>query len=123
VQPGDFLFIPQRPSSVTVVGEVLNPGSYPQKADRSVEDYIEMAGGYGRYADDSYVYVVNPDGSSHPVQSSLFRFGSDRLAPGSLIVVPRDLRPFDLQQFAVAISKILSDLAVSAASISVVSRN
>ncbi len=123
LEPGDFLYIPQRPSSVTVVGEVLNPGSYPQKADRSVEDYIELAGGYGRYADDSYVYVINPDGSSKPIQSSLFHFGADRLAPGSLIVVPRDLRPFDFQQFAVIITKILSDLAVSAASISVVSRN
>jgi protein involved in polysaccharide export with SLBB domain len=123
LQPGDFLFIPQRPSSVTVVGEVLNPGSYPQKADRTVEDYIELAGGYGRYADDSYVYVVNPDGSSRPVQSSLFHFGSDRLAPGSLIVVPRDLRPLNWEQFAVDIGKILSDLAVSAASISVISSN
>jgi len=123
LQPGDFLYVPQRPNSVTVVGEVLNPGSYPQKADLTVDDYIELAGGYGRYADDSYVYVVNPDGSSRPVESSLFRFGSERLAPGSLIVVPRDLRPFDLQQFAVSISKILSDLAVSAASISVVSKN
>ncbi|HVZ69423.1 MAG TPA: SLBB domain-containing protein, partial [Rhizomicrobium sp.] len=123
LQPGDFLYIPQRPDSVTVVGEVLNPGSYPQKADLTVDDYIELAGGYGRYADDSYVYVVNPDGSSKPVQSSLFHFGSDRLAPGSLIVVPRDLRPLDWRQFAVDISKILSDLAVSAASISIISRN
>lgn len=123
LQPGDFLYIPQRPSSVTVIGEVLNPGSYPQKADRTVDDYIELAGGYGRYSDDSYVYVINPDGSSRPVKSSLFHFGSDRLPPGSLIVVPRDLRPFDIQQFAVSISRILSDLAVSAASISVVSRN
>lgn len=122
LQPGDFLFIPQRPSAVTVVGEVLNPGSYPQKADRTVDDYIELAGGYGRYADDGYVYVINPDGSSRPVQSSLFHFGSERLAPGSLIVVPRDLRPLNWEQFAVDIGKILSDLAVSAASISVISR-
>jgi len=123
LQPGDFLYIPQRPSSVTVVGEVLNPGSYPQTADRTVDDYIELAGGYGRYADTSYVYVINPDGSSRPVQSSLFHFGSDRLPPGSLVVVPRDLRPFDAQQFAVIITKIFSDLALAAASISVVANN
>jgi protein involved in polysaccharide export with SLBB domain len=123
LQPGDFLYIPQRPSSVTVVGEVLNPGSYPQTADRTVDDYIELAGGYGRYADTSYVYVINPDGSSRPVQSSLFHFGSDRLPPGSLVVVPRDLRPFDARQFAVIITKIFSDLALSAASISVVANN
>lgn len=122
LQPGDFLYIPQRPSSVTVVGEVLNPGSYPQKPDLTVDDYIEMAGGYGRYADDSYVYVINPDGSSKQVKSSLFHFGSDRLAPGSLIVVPRDLRPLDWQRFAIDIGKILSDLAISAASISVISK-
>jgi hypothetical protein len=69
------------------------------------------------------VYVVNPDGSSRPVQSSLFHFGSDRLAPGSLIVVPRDLRPLNIEQIAVDVGKIISDLAVSAASIAVVSRN
>ncbi len=122
LQAGDFLYIPTRPSSVTVVGEVLNPGSYPQKADRSIGDYVELAGGYGRYADKGYIYVINPDGSSRSVSSSLFKFGSERLAPGTLIVVPRDLRPFDLQQFAVSFGRILSDLAVSAASISVISR-
>jgi len=122
LQPGDFLYIPQRPSDVTVVGEVLNPGSYPQKPNMNVEDYISQAGGYGRYADDGYVFIVNPDGSSRQMDAGLFHFNSDQLAPGSLIVVPRNLRPTEFQQLTLLVSKVFSDLAVAAASLSVVSR-
>jgi hypothetical protein len=88
----------------------------------NVEDYISQAGGYGRYADDGYVFIVNPDGSSRQMDAGLFHFNSDQLAPGSLIVVPRNLRPTEFQQLTLLVSKVFSDLAVAAASLSVVTR-
>jgi protein involved in polysaccharide export with SLBB domain len=58
LEPGDVVFIPQRPSTVTVIGEVMLPGSFAFNADKSAEDYIEQAGGYGRYADEGHTFIV-----------------------------------------------------------------
>ncbi len=123
LQPGDSLFIPKRPSEVDVTGEVLNPGSFRFAPSLDVSDYIELSGGYDRYADDDHIFVVNPDGTSQRVSESLFDFQSERLAPGSVIVVPRDLAPLDLGALTVTLSKVLSDMAISAASLAVLSKS
>lgn len=123
VQPGDKLLIPKRPSEVDVTGEVLNPGSFRFAPKLDVADYIELSGGYDRYADDDHVFVVNPDGTSRRVSESLFDFQPDKLAPGSVIVVPRDLAPLDLGDLTVSLSKVLSDMAISAASLAVLAKS
>lgn len=123
LQPGDQLFIPKRPSEIDVTGEVLNPGSFRYSPRWDVSDYIGMSGGYDRYADDGHIFVVNPDGTSRLVSDDLFDFQSDKLAPGSVIVVPRDLAPLDLGVLTVSISKVLSDMAISAASLAVLAKS
>jgi len=123
LQPGDQLFIPKRPSEIDVTGEVLNPGSFRYSPRLDVSDYIGLSGGYDRYADDDHIFVVSPDGTSRLVSNDLFDFQSDKLTPGSVIVVPRDLAPLDLGVLTVSISKVLSDMAISAASLAVLAKN
>ncbi|HEY5048986.1 MAG TPA: SLBB domain-containing protein [Rhizomicrobium sp.] len=122
LQPGDRLFVPKRPSEVDVTGEVLNPGSFRFSPRLDVADYIGQSGGYDRYADDDHIFVVNPDGTSRRIADDLFDFSPAKLAPGSVVVVPRDLAPLDLGVLTVTITKVLSDLAVSAASLAILSR-
>jgi polysaccharide biosynthesis/export protein len=45
------------------------------------------------------------------------------LPPGSAIVVPRDVTPLDTRQLILDISGILSQLAVSVASLAVIDHN
>jgi protein involved in polysaccharide export with SLBB domain len=123
LQPGDTLSIPKHPSEVDVTGEVLNPGSFRYAEKLGVADYVSLSGGFDRYADDDHIFVVNPDGTSRGVSESLFNFEPTQLAPGSVIVVPRDLRPLDLGVLTVTVAKVLSDFAVSAASLAVISRS
>jgi protein involved in polysaccharide export with SLBB domain len=123
LQTGDFLYVPDRPSSVSVTGQVLNPGSYTFQPSLSVDDYIQLAGGYGRDADDGNTFVVLPDGTTRAVDSGLFDFDSQKLPPGSVVVVPRDLTPLNYQILVSTMSDVFSNLAVSAASLSVISRN
>ncbi len=122
VENGDVLFIPQRPSTVTVLGEVLNSSSFPSEPNMSVQEYVDRAGGYSRYADDSLTFVVLPDGTARQVEKSWFKLGSDTIPPGSTIVVPKDINPFDLRQFVVDGSQILGQLAIAAASLAVLSK-
>ncbi|MGH7074043.1 MAG: SLBB domain-containing protein [Stellaceae bacterium] len=121
LQPGDSIFIPKRPNYVTVSGEVLNPTSLQFKPGATPGNYIREAGGYTQNADDDAVFVVLPNGEAEPVRNSFWNFRATLVPPGSTIVVPRDLHPFDLDQFLKDSTGILSNLAISAASLAVVS--
>jgi protein involved in polysaccharide export with SLBB domain len=123
LQPGDSLFVPKRPTEVMVTGEVLSPGNYRYAPKLGVSDYIAMSGGLNRYSDDDHIFVINPDGTARAVSDDLFNFTSDALAPGSVVVVPRDLKPLDLGALTVTVAKVFSDFAISAASIAVLAHS
>jgi polysaccharide export outer membrane protein len=123
LEPDDVIYIPQRPSTISVLGQVMQPGSFPYRPGESVADYIGRAGGYGRSADSGQTFVVLPDGTARKVEQSWLRFdAAAALPPGSAIVVPRDLAPFDLRQTVIDVSQILGQLAVTVASIAVISK-
>jgi protein involved in polysaccharide export with SLBB domain len=124
MQPGDFIYVPKRPSTVSVSGEVLNPGSFQYRPNMTVDDYIEQAGGYSQVAEDDNTFIILPDGSARtPSLNILSFFGSDPIPPGSTIVVPPNPAPFNTMVFLTQISQIFSQLAIAAASLSVISHN
>ena len=63
-----------------------------------------------------------PDGRSQPLSLSSWNHSVSTIPPGSIIVVPRDPKPFDFLEFSKNIGGILSQLAITAASVSVISR-
>ncbi|HEX3675097.1 MAG TPA: SLBB domain-containing protein [Rhizomicrobium sp.] len=117
LEPGDVIFIPQRPSTVTVLGEVMQPGSFPFNSDKSPEDYIDQAGGYGRYADEGNTFIVYPDGSARAMDTSWIHFSSAKLPPGTVIFVPKNILPINWVLLSTTLADILKDFAVSAASL------
>jgi protein involved in polysaccharide export with SLBB domain len=124
LQPGDFIYVPKRPSTVSVSGEVLNPGSFQYRPNMTVDDYIEQAGGYSKVADDDYSFIIMPDGSARTPSSNILSFfGTDPIPPGSTIVVPPNPAPFNTMVFLTQISQIFSQVAIAAASLSVISHN
>jgi protein involved in polysaccharide export with SLBB domain len=123
LEPGDVLFVPSRPSTVSVLGEVMQPGSYTFSSNAGAKDYIELAGGYSQFADDDMTFVVLPDGSAKRVDPSWVHFDTQRIPPGSAVVIPRDVDPVDVRLLVTQLTQIFSQLAVSAASIAVISQN
>jgi hypothetical protein len=123
LEPGDTIYIPKRPSTVTVTGEVLNPGSFQQQSPHKLGDYLDMAGGTTPNADESRIFIIYPDGSAQPARRGWLSFSNQLLPPGSTIVVPRDPRPFDTLAFLIAITDITSKMAVTAASLAVINQN
>lgn len=122
LEAGDVIYVPQRSSTVAVLGQVMQPGSYPYGAGKSLEEYIKEAGGYSNLADSSDTYIILPDGSARKFEKSWLSFDSAALPPGSSIVVPRDVMPLDLRQTIIDVSQIFSQFAVSMASIAVLSK-
>lgn len=120
LEPGDVIYFPRRPTTIAVTGMVLNPGSYQFRPGHDAADYVKMAGGRSRFADKGRMFVILPDGTSKPLSGSFWSTKSFEIPPGSVIVVPRDLAPFDLGQFATDFTQVLGQLAVTAASVSVI---
>jgi protein involved in polysaccharide export with SLBB domain len=122
LEAGDVVYIPQRPSTISVLGQVMQPGSYPYRSGQTIGDYIDKAGGYSRTADEGQTFIVLPDGSARKVEKSWFSFAASSLPPGTSIVVPRDVTPLDLRQTIIDVSGIFSQFAVAIASVAVISR-
>jgi polysaccharide biosynthesis/export protein len=123
LEPGDFVYIPKRPSTVAVSGEVLNPGAFQYKSDMSVDDYLELAGGANDAAETSETFIIMPDGTARPASGGMFSFlNSQPIPPGATIVVPPNPAPFNTMVFLQNVSQVFSQLALGAASLAVVAK-
>ena len=122
LEAGDVLFIPQRPSTITVLGQVMQPGSYSYRPGLAVADYVKRAGGYAQFSDEDLTFVVLPDGSAKRIETSWLNFDVQSLPPGSSIVVPRDLAPLTARQILLDVTGILSSFAVTAASLAILAK-
>lgn len=122
VEPGDVLFMPKRPISVTVIGQVLNPGSLAFTPGASLKQYVDRAGGYSGAADEGRVFVILPNGTARKFQASFWNYKSEDIPPGSVVVVPRDAAPFNVLAFSERIFGLLSSVALTAAALASVTR-
>ncbi len=129
LEDGDSLFIPVKNSVVNVAGAVMANSSlvYSEKLD--YKDYIEMAGGYSRYADTDNVYVLKVDGGARKLSTGFINWNSFKsrwemsafndeakeIEPGDIIVVPEKLERIAWLRGIRDITQILMQMAVTAA--------
>lgn len=113
LEKGDRIYVPKRPLTVRVSGEVLSSANLQFRTEKKPQDYIAEAGGLTYHADKDRVFVVYPDGSAQPLAISVWQHNPVFIPPGSTIVVPRDPKPFDFIETARDISQILSNLAIT----------
>ncbi|MDB5968945.1 MAG: polysaccharide export protein [Hydrocarboniphaga sp.] len=123
MEAGDALLIPKRPSSVSVAGQVLNPGSQIFVPGNAAQDYIEHAGGIGQAADRKRAFIVFPNGEAKPLKLSAWNFEKQDVPPGSLIIVPRNAAPLNRLLLSERLLSIFSSLAISAAALVTIGNN
>ncbi len=92
LEAGDRLFVPKRPNSVLVTGDVLNPGAMQFVTGRSIDEYVRLAGGFQRSADNNRMFVVFPNGAAQPVSVSPFNLVRCRCHLGARSWCPK-MRP------------------------------
>jgi len=93
LQAGDSLFVPEFSNTVSVIGEVREPGTFRFQQDRTINDYVEYAAGASTRALAKEIYVVRANGGVERLGGGrkLFKFDSTRslgIRPGDTIVVP-----------------------------------
>lgn len=86
----DTVFVPHRPSTVTVVGAVFQEGSQLWLPGATVGTVIDGAGGVRPYAENSGTVVIRADGTVRHVGGWWGR-GAD-VNPGDTVVVPEDVQ-------------------------------
>ena len=102
---------------------VLNAGAVQFDSTKTIEEYLSQAGGLQVTADDDRIYVVYPNGIAEPIKRSLWSKSNIALTPGTTIVVPKDLAPIDGLRMVREITSILSQMAISVASLAVIASN
>jgi polysaccharide export outer membrane protein len=123
LENGDRLYIPARPSTVNVIGDVFSQTSFLQRDDFRTGDYLKMAGGTARSADKSHMFLIRADGSvvSRRVTSPLFAksFDSLRMFPGDTLVVPTYINKGTFVRGLIDWSQIFSNFALGAAAVNI----
>lgn len=129
LEDGDVLTIPRKPAQVQVVGSVHNQTAFVYSADTSVEDYIRLAGGVTKNADEDEVYVLKADGTAVSRKAAggwgiSWDSGNNRwrggglmamsLDPGDTVVVPVETEKIAWLREVKDITQILYQIAVTA---------
>jgi len=113
LENGDTVYIPPRPDTVNVVGQVYNPATFMYKADYTVGDYIGLAGTENQFADPSSEYVLRADGTLYSKQQAGWfgGFTSRSLNPGDVVIVPQQIQIGGMVQNIMNWTQILANTA------------
>lgn len=123
LEDGDRLYIPRRPNTVGVFGSVFSAGSYLHDATRTVGDYLRLAGGPTKGADEGSIFVVRANGtvSSSVQDAGFFRRGNQvaelRAEPGDTVFVPEEFNKSTWIQSAKDWTQILYQFGIGIAGI------
>ena len=118
LENNDTITIPSTIDTVTVFGEVFNPTSFVYNSKLDSEDYIKLASGFTKGADENRVYVIHADGTSEPAISGWWIFKSyANIEKGDTIVVPLYIQEYNNIQLWESISKIMASFAITIATI------
>ena len=125
LEDNDRLVIPHTPSTVSVVGNVYNPGSFIYDAHTNSGAYLVMAGKGKPQSDLGHAFVLRANGVVVAANNvnGLFtgtKFDHLRLYPGDEIVVPYKLPTGNFTRGLRDWSQIASQLAITAAALAVI---
>lgn len=110
LQAGDYIFIPEIPTGISVLGEVCANGTIKYQPDRKVKYYIDQAGGYTKRADKGEVRLVKANGRVYATG----KVRNQRVDIGDVVIVPSEIKKEkDWLKFVSTSLSILTGVATS----------
>ena len=124
LEDGDSIIIPTIMQQVYIYGEINNPGTIRYQPNKSIKSYLSSSGGVLESGDVKNIFVVHPNGEVNVINSKKLSFlntsNEDILVyPGTVIYIPRKLLTKDSAVIASIWAPIVSALALSLTSLSV----
>jgi protein involved in polysaccharide export with SLBB domain len=124
LEDGDAFYIPPQLSTVQVAGAVYNANAFRYEPGKRLKAYLNDAGGATREADQKRIYLIRADGTVVSRQSrnthSHSSYENLALLPGDAIVVPEKMRVSSAMNDFLQYTQLGSQLALTAAALSVV---
>lgn len=123
VEDQDKLVVPAKPTSIGVFGSVFNTGNYLFQRGRTLEDYLRLAGGPTKGADEGSIFVVRANGQVVSSRQNTGYFGrGNQIAtlvtePGDTVFVPEEMEKSTLLQTAKDWTLLLFQLGIGSAGI------
>jgi protein involved in polysaccharide export with SLBB domain len=97
LEDGDRIFVPARPTTVGVFGSVFNAASYLHLPGRTLDEYVKLAGGPTKGADDGSIFVIRANGNVVSGRQNAGWFNRDGglgalpAEPGDTVFVPEEM--------------------------------
>ena len=88
LEDGDRIFIPEKSTTVSVLGSVYQQNTFIYQPGDNINDYLNKAGGIAKSADRSEIFRICADGT---VQSRNHGNWRGSINPGDAIVVPEKI--------------------------------
>lgn len=108
MQDGDSVSIPEKPTTIQVIGAVLYPRGVQYREGARLDYYLEQTGGYTADAAKERVVVIRLGGGLMPIK------GVKSLRPGDVILIPTKVLAARLTSKSSEIDSIFRGLTTSA---------
>ncbi len=125
LEDGDRVVIPHTPTTISVTGNVYNPGSFIFQPRNSAKMYLDLAGKGKPHSDLKHAFVLRASGvvvAANNVNGVFTgdKFDKLRLYPGDQVIVPYKLPTGAFVRGLRDWTQISSQLAITAAALAVV---
>ena len=107
LEDGDKVYVPKRPSYVSVIGSVQKETMASYSSNKNFPDYIAAAGGLNGGADKKSIYVLLPNGESVKATKDVV------IPPGAVVVVPPKTDKLSILGLTDIISRVMGNIATS----------
>ncbi len=121
----DRIMIPHITQQVYVYGEISNQGAVRYKPGKDIKYYLKNSGGILETGEKNTIFVVHPNGKTERLSNNrnLFSNNDVLIYPGSIIYVPHTGSLIDGMQSAALWAPIISSIALSLTSLSVINND
>jgi len=129
LEDGDRIFIPQLTQQVYIHGETSNPGAIRYAPGKDIDYYLSKSGGALLTADLDNIFIVHPNGETENfANKSRLSFiiednNEELIYPGSIIYIPQKTNYANSLQIASIWAPIISSIALSLTSLSVLNNS
>ena len=123
------IFIPQLTQQVYIHGEISNSGAIRYAPGKDIDYYLNKSGGALLTADLNNIFIVHPNGETENfADKSRLSFiiddsNKELIYPGSIIYIPQKTNYANSLQVASIWAPIISSIALSLTSLSVLNNN
>jgi protein involved in polysaccharide export with SLBB domain len=123
LEDGDRILVPPRPTTVGVFGSVFNAATYLHSPGRTIGDYLRLAGGPTKGADEGSIFVVRANGNVISGRQHAGFFSRNggvtdlRSEPGDTVFVPEEMDKTTFLQAAKDWTQIIFQFGLGVAGI------